>query len=143
MGTARTCLGLTPTSGSASGRTPVRASYSTSVEPPTVSSAPNFMKSSQLSATATSRMPPGFRTSVVATRTRHEDSPPRIWEPKLLVMIAWYPSAAAAAINDSPAETMPSPPEPAMPNTRSVLIAALRFRPPHPREGMASLQDAL
>jgi hypothetical protein len=31
----------------------------------------------------------GVPTGRVETRTRHDDSPPRICEPKLLVMIAW------------------------------------------------------
>ncbi len=57
--------------------------------PSTCSSAPNFRKSSQLSATATSSAPPGPRTGPVETRRRNEDSPPRIWGPKLLVSIAW------------------------------------------------------
>jgi hypothetical protein len=60
----------------------------------------------------------------VERRSQQDDSPPRICDPKLLVIIAWKPALAAAAINDSPALTMPSPPEPAIPITRSSLMDA-------------------
>ena len=47
---------------------------------------------------------------------RHDDSPPRICEPKLLVMHArGSPRPRPRRSSDSPAETMPSPPDPAMP----------------------------
>ena len=92
----------------------------TTVAGPTGSSPPNFRKSSQFSTTATSSVPPGFNTGRVDTRRRHDDSPPRIWDPKLLVRMAKYPSAAAALMSDSPAETMPSPPAPAMPMIKIV-----------------------
>ena len=69
-----------------------------------------------------SSVPPEESAGSVDSRTRHEDSPPRIWGPKLFVSSALQPSSAAAVIIASPAETMPSPPEPAMPITRSLLM---------------------
>jgi hypothetical protein len=38
--------------------------------------------------------------------------------------MAWYPSSAAAVIKDSPAEIIPSPPEPAIPIIKSLLTNA-------------------
>jgi hypothetical protein len=67
-------------------------------------------------------VPPALGTGSVEIRTRHEDSPPRICGPKLFVRIALKPSSAAAVIIASPAETIPSPPAPAMPTTRSLLM---------------------
>ncbi len=60
----------------------------TTVDPDTGSSAPKRRKSSQLRATATSSAPPGLSTRFVDIRTRHDDSPPRTCEPKLLVINA-------------------------------------------------------
>jgi hypothetical protein len=69
-----------------------------------------------------SSVPPELRAGSVDSLTRHEDSPPRICGPKLFVSSALQPSSAAAVMIASPADTMPSPPEPAMPITRSLLI---------------------
>ena len=96
----------------------------TVVCPPTGSSPPNLRKSSQFRATAMSSALPELSTLRVDTRNRKLDSPPRIWGPKLFVRMPWYPSSAAAVSRDSPADTMPSPPEPAMPMIRSLFIRA-------------------
>src|SRR5262249_52414182 len=93
-------------------------------------------KPAQFSATATARTPPGLSTFRVERRTRQEDSPPRICEPKLLVIRAWNPCADAAARSDSPALTTPSPPEPASPTTRSSIILVPRT------PGLQELQHA-
>ena len=65
--------------------TPDFVSKMRTVSAVTGSSLPKRRKSFQSRITATSSVPPGLSTGRVATRRRQDDSPPRIWGPKLLV----------------------------------------------------------
>ena len=87
-GTARTTEERPRPMGAPAGGGPNFASWMTAVSAPIGSSGPKRMKSSQLSTTATVSSPPGLSTGPVETRSRQQASPPRIWEPKLLVSMA-------------------------------------------------------
>jgi len=108
IGTLQTSLGETPTSGLRPPRPPSGVVNDDGLAPDG-SSAPNFI-SRPSSAPPRHRACRRVEDRLGRQTHAHDDSPPRICEPKLFVIITWYPSRAAAAVRDSPADTMPSPP---------------------------------
>ena len=86
MGTARASIGRTPFQGQPVGRHPARGVVEDGRAAVHGQFGPEPQEVVPVEGHRDVEGPPALRTGVVAMRMRHEASPPRICEPKLLVM---------------------------------------------------------
>jgi hypothetical protein len=90
IGTGRTSAGVTPTRGSLSGRDAGLGLVDDDRATPDGELGAEFEEVLPVEGDGdVERGRSTCRWGFVETRTRHDDSPPRICEPKLFVMIAW------------------------------------------------------